>query len=355
MEITKLIPPELLRRKVNEGLTFGKKVYETFPEIEKLLNSAWKGVKDRPKITLALSEKWVGLENMEADRYAVAVVKLDWRRDEDAKPDESQPIKYANILTREFADNLIKSASGSQFKCEVIEGRNSIIGGFKLTDRQSGIIIEVTRKSILENIMADSEMISYAKFHSESLELMQLLRFDKPTGEAEQKPMDQKGPNCQSMERTIANVSTIIGRLGGEGVAETFNTMRTELETSFRTAAIRYPDRIEEILEKAWRLTDGTTYDRLMVTKCALYIVIGSDDLATGLRRLESLEKQGVKGLDVALLNPAMGGDPEAVLATIDFGTARIDIDTYIRNNGTGMRESYVQLKNAIEKMAKQL
>ena len=293
MELTKVISPELIRSKFSASVAFGKKVHESFPEIERMLNSAWKGVKDRPQITLALSEKWIAIENLQAEKYAVAVVKLDWKQDVNSKLEGSGDRSLT--LTREFADKLISSISGTQFKCEVIEGKNNIIGGLGPTTFRSGIIIEVTRKSVLDNIIAASDGISYAEFNSERVELLQLLRLTDQSEEQQgtQESVVKKGPNYLSMERTSSNVPAIIGRLGGDGVVETFNTMRTELETSFNIAAGKYPDRIEEILEKAWKLTDGTVYDRLMVTKCALYIVVGSGDLATGLSSSKALRSRG--------------------------------------------------------------
>ncbi len=356
MTFTKPIPKDVIQRKLSEGIAFGKKVQDAIPEVERILNSAWSGVKDKPAITLAVADRWVALESLQTYNYSLAMVQLVWRRDPEAAV-EAQEVKYSRILTKEFADSLAQTVIGSQFKCEVMQNDKGVINGFRLTETKSGIEIDVARKSIVESLLANADNLSYALFSAARPELLQLLRnSDDLEGTmpmaADGKTSSYKGSKTYNeLLHTIIKVSAFIAtELGRSEGAEVFNSMLEELKGSLNRIAEIYPERVEEILEKAVGLGDGSTFDRLLVTKCALYIILAGGDLDTGFRRIESLRRQGVTGVDVAILNPAMDGDRKAVLDAIDYTTARIEIDSFVSREGFDIKGNYAKLKEYMER-----
>jgi len=355
MQVSRTKINQILQEKRAEYTAFTQRVNQILPTIETMLNSAFKAAKVRSDLSIALSDRWLIIEDPQTNRYCAAMFELMQKPESTAIADQ-KPLYYHQAFSNKVVTELISLSAKNDLVNFMPIGSAGKISGFRFIDVKTGLVLDVAKKSTVNEIIEFGLSVSYvvteggkttSHFLRKDEELMSHL---------------QIGPNYERIQKDFAFMEKLHSRIGlrSEAFPKAVEASVRELceKLTYRLEKLydSFPDQAEDVLSRVLKRSDGTEYGDLLLAVYGVSAFLLTSDPDQRSKRMANFDEAQLKPADVSLLSASMDYRTDDIMTSLDWGMARFDVNTMSQQpEGESIIKGYDQLVTFLETQKKVL
>lgn len=350
MQVSQLKINQILLEKKAECSAFTDRVNQILPTVQKMLNSAFQSSKTRPGITIELSERWLIIEDPKTHKYTTAIFELMPKPDTTTSSD-IKPLYLNEVFSQKVASWLISlAAKNDVVSFGVVKGDGGKITGFRFTDEKTGLILDIATKSTVNEILEYGSIVSYSVMEPGKTTFHFLRKDEQLMSHL------QIGPNYERIQKDFAFIEKLHSRIGlrseafPKAVEASVRDLCKNLKLKLETLYCSFPDQAEEVLDRVLKRSDGTEYGDLLLAVYGVSAFLLTSDPDQRSRRMNNFDEAQLKPVDVSLLSASMDYRMDDIMASLDWGMARFDVNSMSQQpDGESTIKGYDRLVNFLE------